>query len=118
MVKEKITLHNTIFQLITNLQSWLDDGQYAGLILMDLSKAYDCILYDLLLAKLQAHGTDEKSVLFIYRVINHLSLELISESFKEKTTKYSLHSNSTLQLPRLQNKTMQNNQIWCKHSYL
>ena len=38
---------------------------------------------------------------FIYRVINNLSPELVSDSFKEKTTKYSLRSNSTLQLPRL-----------------
>ena len=64
MVLEKNTLRNTqsLYQLITNLQSWLDDGQYAGLILMDLSKAYDCIPYELLLAKLQAYGTDEKSL--------------------------------------------------------
>ena len=38
---------------------------------------------------------------FIYRVINNLSPELVSDSFKEKTKKYSLRSNSTLQLPRL-----------------
>ena len=29
---------------------------------MDLTKAYDCIPYDFLLAKLQACGTDEKSL--------------------------------------------------------
>ena len=40
-------------------------------------------------------------MLFIYRVIDNLSPELISDSFKEKNAKYYLRSNSTLQLPRI-----------------
>ena len=60
--REKYSTQHAIFQLLRNLQSWLDDGQYAGLILMDLSKAYDCIPYDLLLAKLLAYGVDENSL--------------------------------------------------------
>ena len=33
---------------------------------MDLSKAFDCIPNDLLIAKLHAHGFDTKSLRFIY----------------------------------------------------
>ena len=40
-------------------------------------------------------------MLFIYRVINNLSPELMPDNFKKKSTKYSLCSNYTLQLPRL-----------------
>ena len=38
-------------------------------------------------------------MLFIYRVINNLSPNLVADSFKEKNTKYTLCSKSTLQLP-------------------
>ena len=37
---------------------------------------------------------------FIYRIINNLSPELLAGTFEEKTTKYSLRSKSTLQLPK------------------
>ena len=60
--REKHSTQHTIFQLIRNLQDWLDDGKYVGMVLMDLSKAYDCIPYDLLLAKLKAYGIDKKSI--------------------------------------------------------
>ena len=60
--REKHSTQHTIFQLIRNLQDWLDDGKYVGMVLMDLSKAYDCIPYDLLLTKLKAYGIDKKSI--------------------------------------------------------
>ena len=35
-------------------------GGFVGSVLMDLSKACDCLLQDLLLAKLQAYGFNKK----------------------------------------------------------
>ena len=37
-----------------------------GTVLMDLSKAYDCILHDLLIAKVEAYGFDRNSLKFMY----------------------------------------------------
>ena len=47
------------------IQSWKKELDYSGLmgtILMDLSKAYDCLPYDLLKAKLEAYGLFKSSL--------------------------------------------------------
>ena len=40
---------------------------------MDLSKAYDCLSHDLLIAKVEAYGLDEPS---LYLVNDYLSFEI------------------------------------------
>ena len=43
---------HALFKLLTSWQNLLDRGRFVGSILMHLSKAYNCLPHDLLLAKL------------------------------------------------------------------
>lgn len=62
----------TQYCLVVMIEAWkkaLDEGKVAGAILTDLSKAFDCISHELLIAKLAAYGF-EKSALIL--VLNYL----------------------------------------------
>ncbi len=48
--------------LVKVLDSWkkaLDNNEFAGTMLFDLSKAFDCMLHALLIAKMKAYGTSD-----------------------------------------------------------
>ena len=50
------------------LERWekaLDNGKIAGALLTNLSKAFDCLNHELLIAKLEAYGFDSKSLTYI-----------------------------------------------------
>ena len=55
-------------------KSWqhsLDKGNLVGTVLMDLSKAYDCLPRDLLIAKLPAYGVDMSSLNLIHDYLSN-----------------------------------------------
>ena len=56
---------DALFKLLQSWQKELDYGGFVGTILMDLSKAYDCISHELLVAKLECYGLDELSLKLI-----------------------------------------------------
>ena len=50
------------------IETWkakLKNRSKVGVIIMDLSKAFDSLNHDLLLAKLEAYGLDNKAVSFM-----------------------------------------------------
>ena len=50
--------------LVSMIQKWkesVDNGGVFGAIMTDLSKAFDCLHHELLIAKLDAYGCDIKS---------------------------------------------------------
>ena len=53
-------------RLIETLKKALDKNFQIGTVLMDLSKAFDCIPLDLLTAKLYAYCLSEETTTFVY----------------------------------------------------
>ena len=62
-----------------------DNKQFCAAILTDLSKAFDCICYDLLIAKLNAYGFDKKALKLIYDYLNGRSQKIkVGSSFSSE----------------------------------
>ena len=59
--------------LLSMIEKWrraLDNGENIGALLTDLSKAFDCINHELLIAKLSAYGLDRNATKFFYSYLN------------------------------------------------
>jgi hypothetical protein len=53
-------LRTTLLGLLEDWREALDKNQYITAVLMDLSKAFDCLPHNILLDKLSAYGVSPK----------------------------------------------------------
>ena len=60
--RSKYSTQHALIRMIGQWSECLDRSGKVGAIIMDLSKAFDCIDHKLLVAKLSAYGLDEKSL--------------------------------------------------------
>ena len=59
--------------LIVIIEKWrpsLNSGRQAVAVLTDISKSFDCIDHELLIAKLNAYGFDNSSLTFVYSYLS------------------------------------------------
>ena len=69
--KAHLTQH-ALFKLLQAWQRELDNSKFIANILMDLSKAYDCLPHDLLIAKLGAYGLGRSSLQLLMDYLSSL----------------------------------------------
>ena len=89
---------NCLLYIRENWKESLDqDGRY-GALLTDLSTAFDCIIHDLLIAKLQAYGFDNDSLNFIcnYLVDREQRVKIKSSFSAWSKFEYGVPKGSTL----------------------
>ena len=68
---------HVLLRLIEGWRQCLDENKVAGAILMDLSKVFDCLPHDLLIAKLEAYGLEIRSLLLL---LSYLQQRKVCES--------------------------------------
>ena len=59
----------TLLEMIKNWKNCLDNSGVIGTILMDLSKAFDCLSHELLIAKMEAYGFGINSLRLIFNYL-------------------------------------------------
>ena len=65
--------YNAQHCLMVLIEKWkkcVDNGGAFGALLTDLSKAFDCLSHELLIAKLNAYGFDKKSLTLVYSYLS------------------------------------------------
>ena len=66
--------HSTEQCLNIMIEKWrkaLDNKKCVGAVLTDLSKAFDCLNHQLLIAKLEAYGFSHEALSFLYNYLSH-----------------------------------------------
>ena len=64
--RKSFSTEQVLVRLLENWRNKLDNNNVVGAVLTDLSKAFDCIPHDLLVAKLDTFGFNRDTVAYIY----------------------------------------------------
>ena len=69
--RKNYNTQHALIRLIERFKHCLDNSGVIVAVLMDLSKAYDCIPHDLLIAKLHAYGISMQSLKLLYSYLTN-----------------------------------------------
>ena len=64
--RKKYSTNHVLIRLIESWKLQLDNKKFVGAVLMDLSKAFDCVPHDLLIAKMHAYGFDRDTLILMF----------------------------------------------------
>ena len=71
-----------LLYMLENLKKAMDNGLSTGILLTDLTKAFDCISHGLLIAKFHAYGFSYSSLKLIYDYLTgHMQRTKVNESY-------------------------------------
>ena len=71
---------NILIRLIEEWREYLDKSFFVGAVITDFSKAFDCFLHYLLIAKLEAYGLGEKALSYIFLYLtNRNQCDLVND---------------------------------------
>ena len=83
--RKGINTQHIFLTMIEKMKISLDNKQFCAAILTDLSKAFDCIPYDLLIAKLNAYGFDQEALKLIHSYLYDRSQKVkVGSSFSKE----------------------------------
>ena len=68
--RKHYSTQHVLMRLIEEWKSKIDKGYVVGAILLDLSKAFDCVPHELLLAKLHAYGFEIEALQYIFSYLS------------------------------------------------
>ena len=69
--RKKYSTNNVLIRLIETWRVNLDNKKFVGAVLMDLSKAFDCVPHDLLIAKMHAYGFDLETLMLFFTYLKN-----------------------------------------------
>ena len=82
--RKNYNTQHVLFRLLEEWREHLDNNKTVEGILMDLSKAFDCVPHDLLLAKLATYGIDDNLILYIHSyLLNRKQCVCINNTLSE-----------------------------------
>ena len=67
--RQGYSCQHVLMHLIDKWRQHLDQNEYIGAVLMDLSKAFDCLPHELLIAKMEAYGFENGSLKLFYNYL-------------------------------------------------
>ena len=69
--RKRYSSNNVLIRLIQNWELHLDNKKFVGALLMDLSKEFDCVPHDLLIAKMQAYGFENDTLILFFSYLKN-----------------------------------------------